>query len=499
MIGAVPATDSNEVSAPKQKRFRALRHPVSEFGVGPLWASAFHPRLGPLTTLCENVSLHGLGVRLQGGAEQVLALQVGDTLAAVHVTLISGEVVFSGEAQIRHFRSDGGDAVLGLQLLSGVIDLPLLHEHQARARFSSRCDEAEREADTGRILPEFKAWVADLRSYLESMQGFLDREEAALACEDLFTRERVTTQYLQEVGPRIVARVHQASHKLGGLLAVLSEDDHVRHRAYAQQHLSQLFNSSPFIRRALQKPLGYAGDYEMMNMLYRPAEEGPSLFGKVMNLCAVREVAARANINRISFIGDFLRAAVRDHFEHGRPGERAQIASIGCGPAREIDQLLDLSPELGPRVDVMLVDQDPRAIAFCERKLTPGADRTGARLHFVRESVRRLLTGGSLGATLGPRDLIYSAGLFDYLSDRSFVTMMNALWDAVVPGGRLLIGNVSVKNPTRYFMEYVAEWFLIHRTEAQLLEKARALRPAPRSVRVDAEPLGVNLFLVVEK
>ena len=106
-------------------------------------------------------------------------------------------------------------------------------------------------------------------------------------------------------------------------------------------------------------------------------------------------------------------------------------------------------------------------------------------------------------ATAGATTMVFVGrspeSLFDYLSDRSFVTMMNALWDAVVPGGRLLIGNVSVKNPTRYFMEYVAEWFLIHRTEAQLLEKARALRPAPRSVRVDAEPLGVNLFLVVEK
>lgn len=496
MVGVVATSSTaEEAGPPRQKRFRALRHPVSEFGVGPLWASAWHPRLGTLTMLVDNVSLHGVGVRLQGGADSLPHLQVDDGLSAVHVTLVSGDVVFHGEARVRHARAEGNDCVAGLALIGGVIDLPLLHEHQTRTRFSARCDEAEREADTARILPEFKTWVADLRSYLETMQLFLDREEAGLASEDLFTRERVCAQYVAEIGPRIVQRVHEASHRMGTILGHLTEDNHVRHRGYAQQHLGALFNASPFIRRALHKPLGYAGDYEMMNMLYRPAEEGSTLFGKVVNLCAVREVAARANINRISFLAGWLRGAVEEHLSGGR----ALVASIGCGPAREIDQLLEVSPELGAHLDVMLVDQDPRAIAYCERKLTPRAERSGAKVHIVRESVRRLLTGGSLYNTLGPRDLIYSAGLFDYLSDRSFVTLLSALYDAVKPGGRLIIGNVSAENPTRYFMEYVAEWFLIHRSPPQLLDKARALRPTPRDVRVESEPLGVNLFLVVEK
>ena len=100
---------------------------------------------------------------------------------------------------------------------------------------------------------------------------------------------------------------------------------------------------------------------------------------------------------------------------------------------------------------------------------------------------------------MGARQLIYSAGLFDYLSDRSFAALLGALYEAAAPGGQLLIGNVDVSNPTRYFMEYFAEWFLIHRSRSQLLDMARHLRPAPAVARVESEPLGVNLFLCLDK
>jgi extracellular factor (EF) 3-hydroxypalmitic acid methyl ester biosynthesis protein len=285
---------------------------------------------------------------------------------------------------------------------------------------------------------------------------------------------------------------------MGGLLAGLTEEEHVTHRLYAQHHLSALFLCAPFIRRAQQKPLGYAGDYEMMNMLYRPSHmEGGSLFARVLNQCAATEIAARANINRIGYLTDKLKIALRAAESAG--GGRVRVASIGSGPAREIEALLESEPQLGPFLDAMLVDQDARAISYCERKLTPIAARTGARLHFVRESVRRLLCGGLISQTMGQRQLIYSAGLFDYLSDRSFSALLGTLYDAIPKGGQLLIGNVDIGNPTRYFMEYFAEWFLIHRSRAQLLEKARLLRPAPQTARVESEPLGVNLFLVVEK
>ena len=157
--------------------------------------------------------------------------------------------------------------------------------------------------------------------------------------------------------------------------------------------------------------------------------------------------------------------------------------------------LLERSPELGKRLDVALIDQEDRVITFCERTLGPLAARSGMRLHLIRESVRRLLTSRQLSATLGKRDLIYSAGLFDYLNPRSFKALITSLYEALAPGGQLLVGNVATHNPTRWFMEYCLDWFLIHRSGAELLALAADLRPVPGDLAVESEPLGVNLFL----
>jgi extracellular factor (EF) 3-hydroxypalmitic acid methyl ester biosynthesis protein len=176
-----------------------------------------------------------------------------------------------------------------------------------------------------------------------------------------------------------------------------------------------------------------------------------------------------------------------------------RIVSVGSGPAHEVYSFLATRPELGARLDVALIDQEERAIAHCERTLAPLAARTGARVRVIKASARRLLTDQKLGDALGTSDLVYSAGLFDYLADRSFSALLAVLYGAVERGGTLLVGNVAAHNPDRWAMEYFTEWFLYHRSEEELCAQARALAPAPSSFHVEAEPTGVNLFLVAKR
>jgi extracellular factor (EF) 3-hydroxypalmitic acid methyl ester biosynthesis protein len=296
------------------------------------------------------------------------------------------------------------------------------------------------------------------------------------------------------VAPELNAGIDQARHRLAQLVGNLEPEQHAAYRAFCATQLNPYLKQSPFLRRALEKPLGYAGDYEMMNMLYRDPLEGDSLLGKALNVCFTEEPAAQANKNRIEYIGGLIRNAVA----RARV-ERVRIASLGCGPAREIESLLVHSPELGARLDIALIDQEERAIAHCERTLAPLAAQTGARVHFIRESLRTLLTRDSLSQKLGQRELIYSAGLFDYLDDRVFRRILGVLYEGLAMGGLLAVGNVAAHNPSRWLMEYFAGWFLIHRTPEQLRELGSALAPEPTTVTVDAEPTGVNLFLHVRR
>ena len=82
----------------------------------------------------------------------------------------------------------------------------------------------------------------------------------------------------------------------------------------------------------------------------------------------------------------------------------------------------------------------------------------------------------------------------------AFETVLGALYRALRPGGRLLVGNVK-QNPSRWVMEYVLDWFIHHRDGGQLEALGRSLSPAPApvAVRVEAEAEGLNLFLHVQK
>lgn len=476
--------------ARRARRLRARRVRIEELQLEGLAATARHATLGSLETQVEDLSLTGAALVISGAGQRAALVLTGDRLERLRL-LCRDAVLYDGDANIRRVAERGNDLVLGIELKTSTIDFSELYRLGTRHSFSERLETVLDPSDD--VVPnEFKVWVNDQRTALERLKQFLDAEERALDNLDLFTRQQTLRTYLEEVGPRVVERMNAASTELRQLVASLREDQHAACRNHYKAELHHLILHSPFMKRAYTKPLGYAGDYEMMNMLYRDHAEGDSLFAKAMNLYATQESAAQANVNRLDYLCAKIRAAVEAR-------GYVRLASIGCGPARELALLLEQSPELGKYLDVALIDQEERVLVYCERTLSPLAAKTGVRLQFIRESVRRLLGARQLKDALGERDLIYSAGLFDYLNQRSFSALLAGLYDALAPRGHLCVGNVGSHNPTRYTMEYLLEWFLIHRSPAELEEFGRALRPQPTRVEVDAEPSGVNLFLRIWK
>lgn len=477
----------------RARRLRARRIKVEGLNLGRLAATARHVTLGAVSGIVEDLSLTGMAIVLAGAAPTSGLVFIGDRLEGLCVSCDEGQF-YRGDASVRRVTERDADLVLGIELESRGIDLGEVYRLGTRHSFAERLHGVLDHELSANISMEFKAWVGDLRTFLESARAFLDSEERALDSLDRFSRDQALQAYLDEAAPKVVQRMNDASGELRSLVSDLRDDQHVEYRAYFRAQVMPLISQSPLLRRAYDKPLGYAGDYEMMNMLYRDHAEGDSLFAKALNMYGAQEPAAQANINRLEYLGDVIKKAV-----DASGGELVRLASIGCGPARELSLLLERQPECGPALDVALIDQEERVITFCERTLGPLAARTGARVQFIRESVRRLLTAKQLSSTLGERDFVYSAGLFDYLNQRSFSALLGALYSALVPGGQLAVGNVAAHNPTRWFMEYCLDWFLIHRSPEQLVAFARQLDPAPARVEVDAEPLGVNLFLRVWK
>ena len=71
-------------------------------------------------------------------------------------------------------------------------------------------------------------------------------------------------------------------------------------------------------------------------------------------------------------------------------------------------------------------------------------------------------------------------GLFDYLTPPVARAVLEKLYQLLKPGGELMIGNFHVSNPSKYYMEYWADWVLYYRTE----EEFRDLPKDPTTAKV---------------
>jgi|GEM_PF-3487561 len=247
----------------------------------------------------------------------------------------------------------------------------------------------------------------------------------------------------------------------------------------------EAINDSPFFKRCLDKPQGYAGDYQMMNYVYDDTVfEATSNLAKLFNYYIFDGPAANAVKNRAKII-------------HGVVQQRLSqlgslsIASIASGPAREIPTTIHLLEGMPGRIQWTLLDQDADAMAYAKSNM-PKEDQLTS--NFISAGVLELVRKR---VDLGPQDIIYSLGLFDYLNDKVATKVIAELYEKLNPGGVMLIGNFA-DHIVRPIMEAAMDWHLIYRTHEDCLRLAKAGAPDSQHY-VMSEPAGVNLIIVISK
>jgi len=92
--------------------------------------------------------------------------------------------------------------------------------------------------------------------------------------------------------------------------------------------------------------------------------------------------------------------------------------------------------------------------------------------------------------------LTYAAGLFDYLSDRLAARLLAGMLALTRPGGTVLIANFLPDAADRGYMEMVMDWWLIFRTEAQMLALTEQCpRERIASIKLFRDPSDCIVFL----
>lgn len=231
---------------------------------------------------------------------------------------------------------------------------------------------------------------------------------------------------------------------------------------------------------ALQKPHGYAGDFEIIDRIYQEwlsPEANLSNWDRFFHA----QPAVKAVRNRKTYFLEWL-----ERHEANMPANNLRLLNIGSGPSRDIFEHFSRNTDSRIRCDC--VDADPKAIAYASELCS---------IH--REKIQFHSKNAFKFQAKHAYQLIWSGGLFDYLDDRLFVVLLRRLRSKLSPEGEMVIGNFSPKNPTRSYMELLGGWFLHHRDTDKLASLAAQAGVPATNIRVGQEAEGVNLFLHLRK
>ncbi|MFZ0826734.1 MAG: class I SAM-dependent methyltransferase [Verrucomicrobiia bacterium] len=349
-----------------------------------------------------------------------------------------------------------------------------------------------------RVSQEFKVQVMDIQAFLVATRHWLEQVEFDLGVGRDHRLPEEKSEALEAIARRVIAAFNVQHEKFEELAYAIPEEHYGAHQEFVRRQWQPLFLCSPFGQRTFYKPLGYAGDYEMMNMIHRHQPEGGSLYEKLIHFLLVSQWPAQSVRNRVAHLKDHL---LQETARVVRAGRRARILNVGCGPAREVQDFLKETP-LGNEVDFVLLDFNEETLSHASAQLNrlkgPFSQRTTVETRQV--SVHHLLRQNAQPEPLADGagyDLIYCGGLFDYLSEPTCQSLVNLFYDWLRPGGMVIAANMNDSKPFRNFIEFVLDWQLIYRDSGKML----ALAPARvrDAARVITEPTSVNLFLHLRK
>jgi extracellular factor (EF) 3-hydroxypalmitic acid methyl ester biosynthesis protein len=348
-----------------------------------------------------------------------------------------------------------------------------------------------------RILPEYKVVLADMQNYFGELKRWLDQVEFGIRSSASADRTKIEFNVIHELAPTIIPSIDSLFQRFEKIADEVEPDLLPFHRSYAKRQLHPQLLCSPFAYRTYHKPLGYAGDYEMVNMILRDPVEGSSLFSKSINMWFLSQTPAVAHRNRINYLTQVLAQESARSLSQRRS---ARIYNLGCGPAQEIQTFLR-TYEISNTVSLTLLDFNDETLEHTGRvlgELMAQMNRK-TKLAMVKKSVHQVLKEESKPNHKREQyDLVYCAGVFDYMSDRICKRLMNIFYDMLEPGGLLLATNVDASNPLRNGMEYLLDWHLVQRTEKQMKVLIPDLAP-PTSVQFKSDETGVNLYMEVRK
>jgi hypothetical protein len=253
-----------------------------------------------------------------------------------------------------------------------------------------------------------------------------------------------------------------------------------RHSIFAQ------LLADPMTRQAFTKPRGYPGDADLIDFIYGSEVSGAGLnaaspAGRAVYAYNVETIASQGVRNRRDYI-----AKVIDEIAERKP--KTEVLSVACGYLRELKQCSPTSLRAISRF--VGLDHDPQTTNYLTHQ---------AYSDFVEPLTASIGVLLRKEIDLGFFDLIYAAGIYDYLQDDLFIALTRRLWEMCRSGGTLLIANVTLDNPHIGYLEACMDWRFVLRDEERISLLLDAAIGPNHGAKLFREPTGIVAFAKLEK
>jgi extracellular factor (EF) 3-hydroxypalmitic acid methyl ester biosynthesis protein len=223
-----------------------------------------------------------------------------------------------------------------------------------------------------------------------------------------------------------------------------------------QTELFQLSQLCPFTSHSFQKPRGYAGDALLLDWIYRDYRVNTSPEAGTVNALVYRNTCSSPPATAVRWRKQHL-ASLIDDTAFVTP--HARVLSLACGHLREAD--VSVAVKQGLIKELVALDQDAQSLS--EVQLAYVAQ--GMPVTPVLANIRDVIIGKH---KLHDFDLIYSAGLYDYLDDKVAKKLTAILFNALKPGGRIILTNFLYGTSDTGWTQAMMDWFLIYRDQADI-------------------------------
>ena len=431
--------------------------------------------------------------------DSTLILRLSEVLEDFQV-IMQGRVVYTGRAVVSSVVETGFKTACEVNLRetgwAGMdVQAALRQNGDLANQFNAFVDEWQKLC---KVRAGFKTAAIDLMTFFNEAHVWLNQVELGIRTLPAPDQARAEQAVLEKLSPMFISATTNITERFEHELNLAERELLPWHQSFLRQLMHPVTQCSPFMHRAFEKPLGYAGDFEVVDMMFRNPFQGVSYFAKLLNAYALQLPPVTAHRNRIEYLQKKLGDESLRVLTQGRG---LTVFNLGCGPAREVQQFMEHS-ELSHRTRFVLADFEERTLTHTNQVLHEIKSRRQrqSKIKTVKISVAQLIKEHERrGKQTGREqyDFIYCAGLFDYLTDAVCQHLMNAFYSMLAPDGLLVATNVD-RHEAINQMECFLDWHLVYRDTKRM----REITPEganPDDVTIKRDASGANVFIEIRK